>query len=315
MAIYEQYPVASWKVGGRAAIAFSIGDITETGGNRIIAHERPYRDGAKLDDTGSKPRKWSFQALFNNTIEEDGITTVVAPYPGVLRLVLRSFDFHETGDLTLPTIGTVRARAEDYSRKETRENQDTGTLDLVFAEDNEEALDRAQLNPPSVMATLVRLAEQTVFSAPKNGAWHADLSTLRERCNEITTLLAAPGRTVADIGAVSRAHRRAIASVFESLTTLAKQTNGLFAGGRGAENHRQAKQLLDREAQAESERTSTRPATRAYVVDVEECSLWDVAARVDQAIDDLLELNAARIDDPFLLTRGQVLRVYESAPR
>jgi prophage DNA circulation protein len=314
MAIFEDYPVASWEVGGRDAIAFPIGDITETGGNRIVAHERAFRDGAKLDDTGSKPRKWSFQALFNNSLEE-GVRDGVPLYPQVLRLVLRSFDTHETGNLILPTIGKVRARAEDYSRKETRESQDSATLDLVFTEDNEEALDRAQLNPPSVMATLVRLAEQTVFSAPKNGAWHADLSTLRERCNEITTLLAAPGRTVADIGAVSRAHRRAIASVFESLTTLAKQTNGLFAGGRGAENHRQAKQLLDREAQAESERTSTRPATRAYVVDVEECSLWDVAARVDQAIDDLLELNAARIDDPFLLTRGQVLRVYESAPR
>lgn len=318
--IYSQYPSASWRVGeGGEAIIFPVLGITEAGGNRLVTQERPYRDGAKLDDTGSKARQWSFTAIFNNTITE-GAQSGVPLYPQTLRRLLRSFDIHETGTLTLPTVGIVRARAETYSRKETPEEDDQATLELTFVEDNEDALDRAQLNPPAVVATIVKLAEQTTFTVQKNGVWNDDLASLEERASEIEGLLLAPGRSVADVRAVAKAHRNSIRRVTDAATTAGSPIFGdAFAGRiddpRSSDTHRRLRIMMDREAAAEEERASSRPRTMAFVVDVEVTSLFEVAARLNQDAEELLELNSARVDDPFYLSRGEVIRVFESAPR
>jgi prophage DNA circulation protein len=323
--IFSQYPVARWQVGSAAPICFPALGITETGGNRIIAHERPFRDGAKLDDTGAKPRSWSFCAHFSNRIEEPGCEENPLPlYPGMLRLLIESFDQHETGDLTLPTVGTVRCRAQDYTRKEDPENTDVGLLDLVFVQDNEDALDRALLNPPTVRATITKLAEQATGSLQRDGVWGEDLrpnehevqvddpshsatSSLTEIAADIEGLLLAPGRATADLESTVRAHRRAVQRVM----TAASGDDSR----RGGEAERLLSIMLDREAAAADERTASRPRTRAFVIDVERTSIYEVSARLHQDAEELLDLNAARIDDPFRLDRGQVIRVYESAPR
>lgn len=310
--VFEKYPAAKWKVGNEAAITFPVMAITETGGNRIVQHERSFRDGAKLDDTGSKARVWSFTVIFNNSLQE-GVEDGVPLYPQVLRKLLRSFDQHETGTLTLPTIGDVRARAQDYVRRETPEQDDQATLDLTFVEDNEDALDRAQLNPPAVVSTVRKLAEQTVFSAQKSGVWSEDLMSLPEVASEIEGLIRAPGRSASDLGAVVRSHRRALQRVLDAATEEAERGGGLFSDPRGSETARQISIMMDREAQAEDERMSSRPRTKAYVIEVERTSIYEVAARLNQDAEDLLELNSARIDDPFFLDRGMVIRIFETA--
>lgn len=307
--IFGRYPVATWLVGAGPAIAFPIIDITETGGNRIVPHERPGREGAKLDSTGRKPRSWHFRALFNNSIDEDGVDSRRPLYPYVLRQLIRAFEQQETGTLTLPTVGAVRCRANDWTRTETPDLRDTATIECTFIEDNEDSLERAQLRPPSVAASLVRLAEQTQFSAAKDGVWSDDLGTLRERANEIVTLMKAPGRSVADVSAIVRAHRRSLQSIVETAT----EESAVFREPRASRTERQLQTMSDREAQAETERASSRPRTTAYVIDVERTSLYEVAALVRQDATELMDLNAARIDDPFDLTRGQVIRIYASA--
>lgn len=307
--VFAKYPTASWRVGDGEPLFFPVTSITETGGNRIIPQERPFRDGAKLDDTGSKPRQWAFGAIFNNSLQE-AVQNGVPLYPQRLRQLLRSFDVHETGVLVLPTIGKVRARAQDYTRTEAPEEQDTGRLDLVFVEDNEDALDRAALSPPAVVSTLLKLSEQTQFTAQSQGVWNEDLKSLRQIASEIQGLMLAPGRSVSDLGTVVRAHRRALQSVLST----ASDESGL-GDPRGSELNRQINILLDREAQAEDERSSSRPRTKGFVIDVEVTSIFEVAARLGQDATELLELNSARVDDPFLLTRGEVIRVFESAPR
>ncbi len=312
--IFHKYPTASWRVGDGEPLFFPVTQITETGGNRIIPQERPFRDGAKLDDTGSKPRQWSFGAVFNNSLQE-AVQNGVPLYPQRLRQLLRSFDVHETGVLVLPTIGKVRARAQDYTRTEAPEEQDTGRLDLVFVEDNEDALDRAVLNPPAVVSTLLKLSEQTQFTAQTQGVWNEDLKSLREVASEIQGLMLAPGRSVSDLGTVVRAHRRALQSVIDTASDESQLSGGLLGDPRGSELNRQINILLDREAQAEDERSSSRPRTKGFTIDVEVTSLYEIAARLGQDLTELLELNSARVDDPFMLTRGEVIRVFESQPR
>lgn len=302
--ITERYPAAKWKVGSRPAVIFPIRDITETGGNRIVPQERAGRDGAKLDDTGSKPRTWSFTALFGNRFEEPDVPGPL--YPDALRAFIRSFDIHETGTLTLPTVGDVRARAQDYTRRDTPDDDDFAILEVVFVQDNEDALDRAELSPPAVKSTVVKLAELTQFTAQSEGTWNDDMKSLREVCSELEGLISAPGRSVADIGAIVKSHRLVLQSLVGTASTEARN---------GSQLERTLRLLIDREAQSEDERSRSRPRTKPFVVDVERTSMYEIAARLNQDVTELMDLNAARVDDPFDLTRGQVLRVYESTPR
>lgn len=311
--VREKLPLASWKVGQAEVVEFPITDFSQAGGNRIIQHERPYRRGARLDDTGGRATQWSFTAHFSNRIEEPGIGNV-ALYPTVLRQLIRSFEEHETGDLILPPIGKVRARAETYNWHETPDEDDAATVELVFTDDNEDAIDRQVFDLPGVTATIVKLAEQTTFTAAKNGAWNDDFASLTEVCSEIEGLMLAPGRGVSDLGAVIRSHRRALQGLGETTLTVLGQDDRL-SEPRASDTHRQLRTMMDREAQAEEERTQSRPRTKAFLIDVERTSIFEVAARFDQDAEELLDLNGARIEDPFLLVRGDVIRIYESAAR
>lgn len=312
--VFEQYPPASWRPDGATdAIFFPVEGIDEEGGNRIIRHRRPHRDGARLEDTGSNETVWTMIAPFNTSGKDAVRTNGVPLYPVVLRQIIRSFKIHATGTLVVPTIGKVRARAERYKRRESNEERDHAVLELVFVEDNEESLDRAALNPPAVVSTLRKLSEQTTFTAERTGPWNADTLTLTEFASEIEGLMLAPGRAAADLGAVVRSHRNQIQRMQDAAMTLALQTGGLFAEPRGSASQRQFRTILDREALAEVERTSSRPRVRPYVVDVERTSIIEIAAALNQDAGELMDLNAARLADPFDIDRGTVLRVFESA--
>ena len=311
--IFEQYPEASWRPDGASEpVFFPVERIDEQGGNRIVRHRRPHRDGARLEDTGANETVWSLLAPFNATYTET-VRNGVPLYPTVLRQLLRSFRTHATGDLVVPTVGKVRARAESYKRSETHEERDHAVLELVFVEDNEESLDRVALNPPAVVSTLRKLSEQTTFSAPRNGVWNEDVRSLSEFASEVEGLLLAPGRAAADLGAIARSHRNQLRRMTDAATKLATQTGGLFAEPRGSETQRQFRTIQDREALAEVERTSSLPRVVPYVVDVERTSILEIAARLNQDFADLLELNAARLADPLDIERGTVLRVFERA--
>jgi hypothetical protein len=163
------------------------------------------------------------------------------------------------------------------------------------------------------VSTLRKLSEQTVFSAERQGLWNADVLTLTEFASEVEGLLLAPGRAAADLSAVVRSHRNQIQRMQDAATTASMQVGGLFVEPRGSETQRQLRTILDREAFAEVERTSSRPRVRPYVVDVERTSIIEIAARLNQDAGELMDLNAARLADPFDIDRGTVLRVFEAA--
>lgn len=313
-AIFEQYPIGRWQVGDSEALVFPVVSVAEQGGNRVIAHERPGRDGAKLDDTGSKPRQWAVTAIFHNGIEEPGLeANTELLYPFTLRKLIQSFAIHETGTFTIPTVGRVRARVSDYSRRESPDDDDVALVDMTVMEDNEDAVDQAVFEQPSVSATVLRLAEQTRFSAQSSGVWSDAFSDLRTAAAEIEGLMRAPGRAAGDVAAGARAHRRVMQSMVSTAREQARQDGGQFVDPAGSQVERQLSELIDREAAAEDERFRSRPRVQPFVVDVERTSIYEIAARFDQDATELLELNASRVSDPFSLTRGQVVRIFETS--
>lgn len=315
MAIFEGYPAACWRVGSLAPMFFPIeGTVSEKGGNRLVPHKRPYRKGAKISGTGTEPREWSFTAVFNNTIKEPGQDNPSPLYPDVLRAIVASFDEQQTGTLTLPTVGDVRACAWNYTRIEAMDARDEGALQLQFIEDNEESAATVSFQQPSVRATVEGLAEQTTFSAASVGALDRDLVQVKPKSIDIVSLLLAPGRAVADLQTRVTDSRRALQRVRGNQETFARQVGADHDEPRGSEFWRNLFRLQDLQAKSVDEKFSSRPRVRAFVVDVASTSIYEIAARLHQDAGELLDLNSERLPDPFLLERGDVIRVYETAP-
>jgi prophage DNA circulation protein len=315
MGLFEDLPAASWRVGNLAAMSFPIeGDISEKGGNRLVPHKRAYRKGAKISGTGLEPREWTFTAVFNNTITESKLDNGRPLYPDVLRAIVASFGEQETGTLTLPTVGDVRACAWNYTRIESTEKRDEGALQLHFIEDNEESAATISFQQPSVRATVEGLAEQTTFSAASVGALDRDLVQVKGKSIDIVSLLLAPGRAVADLQTRVTDSRRALQRVRGNQEVFARQVGAEHDEPRGSEFWRNLIRLQDLQAKSVDEKFASRPRVRAFVVDVESTSILEIAARLKQDATELLDLNSERLADPFLLERGDVIRVFETAP-
>jgi prophage DNA circulation protein len=313
--IFENYPAAAWKVGDDPAIYFPIeGQLQEKGGNRIVRHKRPYRKGAKLDSTGQNEREWTFTATFNNTIVETGIDNARELYPFVLRDLVASFALQETGTLTLPTIGDVRARAETYVRVEDAAERQEAKLQLTFVEDNEEAASTVSLQTASVRSTVEALADQTTFSAQSVAALDRDLVQAKKKSVTIAQLLTAPGRALSDLQSIVTDARRSLLRIQSTQESFARATHASHDEPRGSEFWRDLTRLLDLQAKSTDEKFASRPRVRAFVVDVERTSIFEVAARLKQDASELLDLNSERVSDPFDLERGDVIRVFERPP-
>lgn len=314
--ILGQGPVASYQVGQLAPIAFQIdGKISEKRGTRLVRHARPHRPGVKLDRTGRAERIYSFRAIFSNKVSEEGLDTRQAQYPFVLRQLADACEIQETGTLILPTVGAVRVSCETCERTEDATAElDTGYLDLVFVEDNEEAASSVSFRPPSVRATTVALSEATRFSENRVGALDTDSISLTELSSQIESLLLAPGRSLADLQSKATASRRAIQRVVAAQESLAHTLGLDHDEPRGSAMYRQLARLQDLQARAAEEKFSSRPRAKPFVVDVERTSIFEIAARFRQDCGELLDLNSERVKDPFDLTRGQVIRIFERAP-
>lgn len=317
--LFERYPVASWQVGDSPRICFPIdGELAQDIGNRLVRHERAYRPGAKIDSTGPLPDEFNLIALFNNTIVEPGLEQNARDlYPFMLREVVASFRIQQTGTLTLPTIGSVRCRAEKCRRSELVTERDQARLALTFVQDNEEAIAQATFALPSARATVSKQASQTVFSLEREGAVvDADVFTLKTRATDVESLLLAPGRTIADLESQARTMRWTLQRM---RLTQAQFVEDLGGGGtdepRGSEFHRNVARLEDTLARASDEKFASRPRIKTFVVDVPQTNLFELAARFKQDAGDLLELNGERVPDPFLLEQGDVIRVFDTRAR
>ncbi len=313
--IFSRLPVASFTPEGGTRITFSItGAIRERNPNRLVRQKRPYRRGAKLDSTGEGEREWSFTAHFNNRLLEEGVETTEAPYPNMLRRLLAAFKLQSTGTLVLPTTGAVRVRIEQADRTDDTAQTDVGELAVTAVEDNEESLSTQSFLQPSVRASVVRLSEQTTFSRQRAGGLDTDAKSITEFASELESLLLAPGRSVSDLQSKVTAARRALGRVVSAEQSLARSLGLETDEPRGSEFWRNMARLQDLEAKSADEKFASRPRVKAFVIDVEQTSMFEIAARFKQDAGELLDLNSERPVDPFLLTRGEVIRVFESAP-
>lgn len=303
----------SWQVPGRAKITFPVESARQEGGNRLVPHERPYRDGSRHDDTGSKAVRYTLTCSFFTGCEEPGVDGDNL-YPALLDELIASFDVHETGTLTLPTRGERRCRAESYAREEGFGERDTAAVTLVFVEDNEDDITAVSFNSPSARSVAQTEAQQATFSLGASGVYDEDVVNLQELAAGLESIAAAPGDRLEELEAQGRSIDLACARVERAFTTTpgraSTEQESLLRAPGASLPARQLARLRDTSARALTERVSSEPriVTRVYRRTV---SLLTVGAELGQDIERLLQLNA-KYENPLAIPAGKPIRVIQS---
>jgi hypothetical protein len=297
---FEQLPPCQFTVAG-VTYAFTTESIKADGENRIIERERPYRDGAKLDDTGSKARRWTIESLFQSTSREADISAInggLPLYPDVLNELLFLFFTHETGDLMVPTDGKVRARAQTYSRTEKSGERDCALVQLVFVEDNEDSVDFRSLQAPSANANARRLASTTTFDVQSAGAWLPSLNDLDQLVGSLEDQVNAPGEVAGDVQQSATRIQGNAVRAGQAFKNGARSGRDMFLDPTNSRAERKLVRQRDMSARAANEARRGRPQL-ATVIFQEETTLFRVASIVNQSFDELLEVNPEL--DPYFI--------------
>lgn len=307
LSIQEQTAACSFTANG-IRVTFAIQDDKLRKRNRLVRHERPYRPGAKLDSTGPEARVWNIKAIFNNSLEEPGLDQNVQQYPDNLNALMDLVDVQATGDFVHPIDGKARARLESGDRTVIHDEEDTAYVELCIIEDNEESVDKLSFQRPSIKGSFKRIAEQTVFTAKQEGLWSEDLVSLREFASDIEGLLTFPGEYADAVVAQMRGAQRALKSV---LMTARQQRNDNLQrlNETPLRTITSVLRMLDIVGYALEEHNAGQPRTMPFFVK-DDTTIYAIAADKKQDPEELMELNAQRIDDPFHVQRGTTIRIY-----
>ena len=311
--VFSQYPIASWTVAGKT-YQFPVETVKETGGNRLVNRERPYRDGAKIDDVGSSPKCWSLSSCFNSTVVGEGGSDSAPLYPDVLNDLLRSFDKHETGDLVVPTIGKIRARAKSYSREEKNDEIDTARVTLEFIQDNEDKVDATAFTLPTVRSSVAALAQATTFSAESDGSFNSTLADLNAMASQLEAIASYPSDTLQDLdnqaGIVVNATNRVLDAFTSKSNNPKTKARAMLSDPDSSMTQRKLTALQDTSARARAELRANEPPIVRAIFDVP-LSLFDIAARLGQDANKLIALNPAL--DPFFIPANTNVRVHDAS--
>jgi len=321
--VFSSYEPAQWKVGTSDNLAFPVLRIREEGGNRIIPRERPFRDGEKLDDSGSKAKRWTMTAVFENSIIGTGdvkglgepdirrINGDKSLYPDVLQEMLDSFDIHETGDLVVPTRGSVRARAETYSRNESFDQRDCAVVDFVFVEDNEDDVIAKSFTTATASANARVLAEATTFDAQSAGSWDDAMESFVELMADMQNIATMPEEYQRDVDMQTSAVIGAANTTTKIFSQSHKTGRDIFSDAESSRTRRKLEE--GKEVAADAAFNLRKRDPLISVVFNRRRSLVQIAGELQQDFETLLSVNK-HIANPLYIEPGTIVRVLSNAP-
>lgn len=309
--IFGRYPPAKWEVPGAAAVVFPVERLEQIGGNRLVPHERLHRDGARLDDTGSKAEGWSFTiSFYNSNNHEEGVKGL-EQYPDTINALIDACRIHETGTLTVPTVGKRRCRAESWRRVESYDKVDMAAVVITWLEDNEDDAESAAAQFPSASAVASKYAKDANAAAEEFGT--TSLDDLEAFADDLGDMLSAPSEFAADIdakvGNLTAAGERLQATV-DTQATMAKEELETIAtdplNGRALRAIAKVLDVAHRAPIQKHDKQGTPIVTRTFDVDL---SIFGVAQSVGQSPGKLIPLNAG-LADLLHIPAGTPVRVY-----
>ena len=309
---FQKMSPATFSVAG-LLFAFPVLQIQETGGNRIVERERPYRDGAKLDDTGSVARRWSMEAIFNNSILIPGVNAVNKNrplYPDILNELLYIFDnIHETGDLFVPTAGAQRVRADQYSRTEVFSARNQAIVTFTWIEDNEDIVGTRLINPATAGANAQRLATTMSDDSQSVGSLSESLADLDQTMSDLEDIVNAPGEVAQDVDAQNQKIQGHAERSKKTFKEANRPGRNLFLDPVSSAAVRKIERIQDMAAREANESRRGRPKLLT-VVFADSSTIFRVAAVVRQDPLDLMAINPQL--DPFFIPKLTPVKIFST---
>ena len=312
MGVFEEYPRGSWKPKGGREIFFPVQNVKENGGNRLAARERLYRPGAKQDSTGEQADSWIVVIHPFNGLNEPGLDP--NQYPDLANDLIKACKSQECGDLTLPTRGTVRARAHTWTRDEDANRRDSAVLQITWVADNEDDQTALTFSPPNARSAARAQAFVLVEELQKNGAWNDVIADLMQLAGELEAAAMAPGDFKEALLEKAEAMQHACASISASFGAVERLFDNPTAGVLlEPDAYLASIGLFELAEMAANARRDVEPAQPVSITYARTVSILDVAADTGQDLDDLTGLNPNLGGDLLAIPAGTPILIRPQA--
>lgn len=118
-------------------VPFVVSRVTVKGGMRHHTHSYPHAPGGEHEKLGRDPYTIEMDASFST---ETTFPLYENAWPNDISTLFDRFEQAVTGDLVVPTLGTIKAFAIDWSREHTARNRSGETARFTFKEDQDDVL-------------------------------------------------------------------------------------------------------------------------------------------------------------------------------
>ena len=284
-----------------AAIAFPVKSVRIAGGIRDHVHEYPHSPGGAPEKLGRKLYEISVQAMFLQNLVDPAWANL---WPVGLAKLRRLWEDQVTADLHIPTIGTIKAYAVDWTQDMDARIRSGEMVDLKFREDQSSAFLIEQLIKVSPSSLVDKLALFTT-EAETMDPYPSIFDGIEDTANAILSF-----------GDQFELAGNLIEAKILGLVHLLRAADAQVRSLNDPVNHRILDALHelwlaavtlheDVQKRGAQIRSYTTPF-RTTVADVTRAIFGD-----GSKASEILQLNA--IEDPFDIPAGQVLRYYEAA--
>lgn len=300
-------PGCSWQADGRKELFVTVRQATESGSRRIAKRDRPFQEGAKLDDVGGNAKDFSLSFIFHNDVEEPDLNNGMVNWPNAHNELLDQFDTGNTGTLNLPWKRGIRCKAASWQSMTSADSDRGGALVTAnFTTDNEDSIDREAVEQASVSSTVAGSVEAATFDMDSVGMFDGSIEDITELAANLVGLLNAPGEQLAAVLHAANRVRRAVTFVLDSFSSADPGRNQMNDAD-GSNARLKLLELLELAGRAEGEALARSPATRT-VFFPRVRDLASIASDLGQSYRTLLGFNG-QLEDPAYIPAGTPVRI------
>jgi hypothetical protein len=310
---FARWPPITWTVGG-VTHQVPAQTLRRIFGNRLAKHVRPYRKGARHDNTGPDPVGWEIGLIAGRNAHAFYPQIPADYYPNGIKALELSFELEETGTLMTP-YGERRCKASSGNTTWSRADAgvDAQATSLVWVEDNEDDTELASFDPPQARTAGPDQVDSFLGFAAQVGAGAGDFfDSLKEASRSLKELANYPGDTLAQWTARVSTITGAVKSTYEAYasapTRAANTMSALLNDPLAGPALRKLEQIVDSACKAAEEEAKRSGKARTIKRYDRVVSIFEVSVDVSQSATDLMALNPTL--DFYEIPRGFPITVF-----
>ncbi len=296
----DSFPKAAF--GG---IEYPYSELTIKGGLRHSIHEFPHTPGGEVEKMGRKLYTINFRVSAHDIPGSDLERLYPDLYPGRMFKLRDMFERELTDNLVIPTLGTIKAVATEWTSKFDVRVSTGEVFDLEFVEDQDQATLFALVADPGSAASMLAASDELFAQkAIKDARMSGYTLSIFQKINDAVT-------EVQGVFGQADAYSKVLEGKIEAVANLCSFADSTLTEMQDPVNHEVIAALKDLWLASRTlgeNLIQTQQTIREYTVP-KLMSISEISTAIygssDKSID-ILQLNA--INDAFAVPSGTLLR-------